>query len=48
MPIVWIEGKRKMSQGQPEANRDGVAAGLAPSDRANERAVATMIPTGPR
>lgn len=45
MPIVRLEGKRKMSQNRPEADRAGVAAGLAASDRANERTVAPLIPT---
>src|SRR3954468_24333339 len=31
MPITRIEGKRKMSQNRPEADRRGVAAGLAES-----------------
>lgn len=48
LPIARIEGKRKMSQNQPEANRDGVAAGLAQSPRDDERTVSTMIPIGPK
>jgi transcriptional regulator len=45
VPITRIEGKRKMSQNRPEADRDGVAAGLAASDRESDRHVAGMIPT---
>ena len=46
VPIVRLQGKRKMSQNRPEADRIGVAVGLAESDHAGERAVAAMIPTG--
>lgn len=45
MPVTRIEGKRKMSQNRPEADREGVAAGLARSERPADRQVATMIPT---
>ena len=45
LPISRMEGKRKMSQNQPEQNRKGVAAGLAQSDRPSDRAVSAMIPT---
>jgi transcriptional regulator len=48
VPIARIEGKRKMSQNRPEADREGVAAGLAQSERESDRRVAGMIPTGPR
>lgn len=48
LPISRIEGKRKLSQNRPEADRNGVAAGLAESDRASDRTVANMIPTGAR
>jgi transcriptional regulator len=44
MPISRIEAKRKMSQNRGEADRAGVAAGLAESDRPSDRAVAAMIP----
>lgn len=44
MPIARIEGKRKMSQNRVEADRRGVAAGLAQSERPIERDVATLIP----
>jgi transcriptional regulator len=43
MPIVRIEGKRKLSQNRSEADRRGVAAGLAGSERESDRAVAAMI-----
>ena len=45
MPITRIEGKRKMSQNRSVADRAGVAAGLATSDLAADRAVAALIPT---
>ena len=44
MPITRIEGKRKMSQNRPEADRRGVAAGLSASERPSERDVARLIP----
>lgn len=44
MPITRLEGKRKMSQNRSEADRHGVANGLAESDRASDRAVAALIP----
>jgi transcriptional regulator len=44
MPISRIDAKRKMSQNRSEADRAGVAAGLAESDREADRRVATMIP----
>lgn len=47
LPIARIEGKRKMSQNRSAADRAGVAAGLAASGRASERAVAALIPTRP-
>jgi transcriptional regulator len=45
LPITRIEGKRKMSQNRSAGDRAGVAAGLAASDRAFERAAAALIPT---
>ena len=45
MPITRLEGKKKMSQNRSEADRRGVAQGLAQSERPDERAAATMIPT---
>lgn len=44
LPITRIEGKRKMSQNRSEADRRGVAAGLAASERPSERDVAKLIP----
>lgn len=44
MPITRLEGKRKLSQNRNAADRAGVAAGLAASDRATDRQVATLIP----
>jgi len=44
LPITRLEGKRKMSQNRSEADRQGVAAGLAGSDRASERDAAKLIP----
>jgi transcriptional regulator len=43
MPIVSLEGKRKMSQNRPAADRAGVAAGLAESERDSDRLVAPLI-----
>ncbi|MDK1373536.1 MULTISPECIES: FMN-binding negative transcriptional regulator [unclassified Sinorhizobium] len=45
MPITRIEGKSKMSQNRPAADRAGVAEGLAGSERISDRAVAGLIPT---
>jgi transcriptional regulator len=44
LPITRLEGKRKMSQNRPEADRRGVAAGQSDSERASERAAAKLIP----
>ncbi|GJD51955.1 Protease synthase and sporulation protein PAI 2 [Methylobacterium crusticola] len=44
MPITRLEGKRKLSQNRNEADRAGVAAGLAASERPSDRAVAALIP----
>jgi transcriptional regulator len=44
LPITRIEGKRKLSQNRPAGDREGVAAGLAESEREGDRAVAAMIP----
>jgi len=46
--ISRLEGKRKMSQNRPEADRAGVIAGLSESERPTDRHVATMIPTDSR
>ena len=45
LPISRLEGKRKMSQNRSAADRVGVAAGLADSDKATDRLVAGLIPT---
>lgn len=44
LPITRLEGKRKMSQNRPLADRVGVAEGLAASERASDLAVAAMVP----
>ncbi|WEX86502.1 FMN-binding negative transcriptional regulator [Sinorhizobium garamanticum] len=46
IPITRIEGKRKMSQNRPAADRAGVAEGLADSGRISDRIVAGLIPGG--
>jgi transcriptional regulator len=43
MPVSRIDAKRKMSQNRSEADRAGVAAGLAESELESDRRVATMI-----
>lgn len=45
LPITRLEGKRKMSQNRNEADRRGVAAGLAASDLPAARDAAKLIPT---
>ena len=44
MPIARLEGKRKMSQNRNAADRAGVVAGLASSERESDHAVAGLIP----
>jgi len=44
MRITRLQGKLKMSQNRPMADRRGVADGLAGSERAEERQVSRMIP----
>lgn len=44
MPITRIEAKKKMSQNRPEADRRGVAKGLAQSDLQTEREAARLLP----
>lgn len=44
IPVTRFEGKRKMSQNRPEADRIGVAAGLAASEKPQDREVAPFIP----
>lgn len=43
MPITRLEGKKKMSQNRSEADRRGVAAGLAESESPSEREVAKLV-----
>jgi transcriptional regulator len=44
IPVTRFEGKRKMSQNRPEADRVGVVAGLAASANPDDREVAPLIP----
>lgn len=44
MTIARLEGKRKMSQNRSAVDRAGVVAGLAASERPEDRAVAKLIP----
>jgi transcriptional regulator len=44
IPVSRFEGKRKMSQNRPEADRIGVVAGLAASENPQDREVAPLIP----
>lgn len=44
IPVLRLEGKRKMSQNRPEADRIGVVAGLASSENPQDREVAPLIP----
>jgi transcriptional regulator len=44
LPITRLDGKRKMSQNRNEADRRGVAAALAASERPAERDAARLIP----
>ncbi|MDF0516719.1 FMN-binding negative transcriptional regulator [Bradyrhizobium yuanmingense] len=44
IPVSRFEGKRKMSQNRPEADRVGVISGLAASENAQDREVAPLIP----
>ncbi|MBZ9979310.1 FMN-binding negative transcriptional regulator [Mesorhizobium sp. BR-1-1-10] len=44
MPVVRLEGKRKMSQNRNAADRAGVASGLAASERPTDREVSALIP----
>lgn len=43
LAITSVEGKAKMSQNQPDRNRDGVVAGLRASLDAGDRAVADRV-----
>ena len=44
LPITRVEGKRKLSQNRPPADRAGVAAGLDQSERVDDRLVSALIP----
>ncbi|WP_460452587.1 FMN-binding negative transcriptional regulator [Alsobacter sp. SYSU BS001988] len=44
MRITRLEGKRKMSQNRNDADRAGVIAGLAASERVSDREAAALIP----
>ena len=44
IPVMRFEGKRKLSQNRPEADRIGVAQGLAASEDHVDREVARLIP----
>jgi transcriptional regulator len=44
LPIARLDGKRKMSQNRSAADRAGVAAGLAASERPGDREAAGLIP----
>lgn len=46
LQISRIEGKCKASQNRPAADREGVAAGLAASDRPADREMATLVAAG--
>lgn len=46
MPVTRIEGKRKMSQNRPPADREGVVSGLAASDSETDRKVAALVAGG--
>jgi transcriptional regulator len=46
LPIKRIEGKRKLSQNRSVADQTGVAAGLATSEHAQERAAADLMTDG--
>ena len=45
IPVTRYEGKRKMSQNRPEADRAAIARGLAESERPMDQFVSTLIPT---
>ena len=44
LPITRLDGKRKLSQNRNDRDRAGVAAGLAESEHAADRAMAPLIP----
>lgn len=43
LPISRVEGKRKISQNRPEADRAGVTMGLQDSERESDRDVAALM-----
>ncbi len=43
LAIARIEGKRKLSQNRPVADRDGVVSGLSQSDREDDRRIAKLM-----
>jgi transcriptional regulator len=43
LPITRLQGKRKLSQNRDEADRAGVAAALAASDKPDDQAVARLM-----
>jgi transcriptional regulator len=45
MPIVNLQGKRKMSQNRPEEDRKGVKRGIEERGERHDIAVAAMVPT---
>ncbi|MDQ0319032.1 transcriptional regulator [Pararhizobium capsulatum DSM 1112] len=45
MPIVNLNGKRKMSQNRPEEDRKGVKRGIEERGERHDVAVAAMVPT---
>ncbi len=44
LPIARVEGKRKLSQNRPAADRAGVAVGLGQSERVGDKIVSALIP----
>lgn len=48
MPITRLEGKAKMSQNRPAADREGVAAGLEASESPGHREAGEMVRAGLR
>jgi transcriptional regulator len=43
LPIEQLQGKRKLSQNRSSADQQGVARGLAASQRPTERELATLM-----
>ena len=46
MPVARVEGKRKLSQNRPEADREGVASGLSESSRESDRILGALVGQG--